>query len=31
MFARRIYRGLPTVALLAVIAVIQFLAISVFV
>jgi hypothetical protein len=31
MFARRIYRGLPTIALLVVIAVIQLLAVSVFV
>jgi len=31
MFARIIYRGLPTVALLVVIAVIQVLAVSAFV
>lgn len=31
MFARRIYRGLPIVALLVVMAAIQLLAVSVFV
>jgi hypothetical protein len=31
MFARRIYRGLPIAALLVVIAVIQLLAVGVFV
>jgi hypothetical protein len=31
MLSRRIYRGLPTIALLVVIAVIQLLAVSVFV
>jgi hypothetical protein len=31
MFARRIYRGLPTIVLFVVAALLQFLAVSVFV